>query len=110
MDTTSPIGRAFLQIQAAFSEMEKNIIRQRVREGLKAARARGRLGGRPRIMSVEKLKYAQHLMRDNERSIPSICKELNDLPTSTLYHYLHANGKLKKAGEDLIKQELEKKY
>ena len=42
MDTTTPAGRAFLQIQAAFAEMERNIIRQRVNEGLVAARARGR--------------------------------------------------------------------
>ena len=45
MDTTTPAGRAFLQIQAAFAEMERNVIRQRVREGVKAARARGRKGG-----------------------------------------------------------------
>ena len=49
MDSTTPAGRAFLQIQAAFAEMERNIIRQRVREGLAAARARGRKGGRPRV-------------------------------------------------------------
>ena len=47
MDTTEPAGRAFLQIQAAFAEMERNVIRQRIREGVKAARARGRKGGRP---------------------------------------------------------------
>ena len=46
MDTTTPAGRAFLQIQAAFAEMERNIIRQRVKEGIAAARARGRKGGR----------------------------------------------------------------
>ena len=40
MDTTTPAGRAFLHIQAAFAEMERNVIRQRVREGVKAARAR----------------------------------------------------------------------
>ena len=39
MDTTTPAGRAFLQIQAAFAEMERNIIRQRVKEGIAAARA-----------------------------------------------------------------------
>jgi len=102
MDTSTPMGRAFLQIQAAFSEMEKNIIRQRINEGLKASRARGRKGGRPRVMTVERLKYAQHLMADNKRSIPSICKELNSIPVSTLYHYLHANGMLKAAGEKLL--------
>ncbi len=37
-DTTTPAGRAFLQIQAAFAEMERNLIRQRVSEGIAAAR------------------------------------------------------------------------
>lgn len=102
MDTTTPAGRAFLQIQAAFAEMERNVIRQRVREGLKAARARGRRGGRPRVMTPEKLRYAQHLMADRERSIPAICEELGGIPASTLYHYVRADGGLKKAGEDLL--------
>ena len=46
-DTTTPTGRAFLQIQAAFAEMERNLISQRVKEGIAAARARGRKGGAP---------------------------------------------------------------
>ena len=102
MDTTTPAGRAFLQIQAAFAEMERNVIRQRVREGVKAARARGRKGGRPRIMAPEKLRYAQSLMADRTRSIPDICRELGDLPSSTLYHYLHADGTLKGPGQQLL--------
>lgn len=102
MDTTTPTGRAFLQIQAAFAEMERNVICQRVREGVKAARARGRKGGRPRIMTAEKLRYAQSLMADRDRSIPEICRELGDLPTSTLYHYLHADGTLKHPGQRLL--------
>ena len=102
MDTTTPQGRAFLQIQAAFAEMERNVIRQRVREGLKAARARGRKGGRPRIMTPEKLRYAQHLMGDTERSIPSICAELGDIAPSTLYHYVRADGALKEPGRKLL--------
>lgn len=88
MDTTTPTGRAFLQIQAAFAEMERNIIRQRVQEGLAAARARGRKGGRPRVMTAEKLRYAQYLMSDQTRSIPDICKELDDMAVSTLYQYV----------------------
>ena len=102
MDTTTPAGRAFLQIQAAFAEMERNVIRQRVREGVKAARARGRKGGRPRIMTPEKLRYAQSLMADRDRSIPEICRELGDIPTSTLYHYLAADGTLKRPGQRLL--------
>ena len=102
MDTTTPAGRAFLQIQAAFAEMERNGIRQRVRDGVKAARARGRKGGRPRAMTREKLRYAQNLMADRTRSIPDICRELGDIPTSTLYHYLHADGALKEPGRRLL--------
>ena len=102
MDTTTPVGRAFLQIQAAFAEMERNIIRQRVNEGLAAARARGRKGGRPRVMTADKLRYARHLMADRTRSIPEICTELGGIPPSTLYHYLHADGSLKTPGRDLI--------
>ena len=102
MDTTTPAGRAFMQIQAAFAEMERNVIRQRVREGIKAARARGRKGGSPRTMTPEKLRYAQHLMADQTRAIPEICSELGDVPTSTLYHYLRADGTLKAPGRQLL--------
>ncbi|MFN7597764.1 MAG: recombinase family protein [Cereibacter sp.] len=77
MDTTTPTGRAFLQIQAAFAEMERNVIRQRVSEGLAAARARGRKGGRPRVMTADKLRYAAHLMADRTRSIPAVALSLN---------------------------------
>ena len=101
-DTTTPMGRAFLQIQAAFAEMERNVIRQRVKEGIAAARARGRKGGRPRLMTPERLRYAQHLMSDRTRSIPAICRELGDVPASTLYHYLHADGTLKATGVKLL--------
>jgi len=102
MDTTTPAGRAFLQIQAAFAEMERNLIRQRVNEGLTAARARGRRGGRPRVMTPERLRFAQHLMADKSRTIPQICRELGDIPSSTLYHYLHADGTLKDPGLRLL--------
>lgn len=103
-DTTTPMGRAFLQIQAAFAEMERNVIRQRVKEGIAAARVRGRKGGRPRLMTPERLRYAQHLMADRERSVPAICRELGDVPASTLYHYLHADGTLKATGLKLLGQ------
>ena len=102
MDTTTPHGRAFLQIQAAFAEMERSVIRQRVQEGLKAARARGRKGGRPRVMTPEKLRYAQNLMTDRTRPIPEVCRELGGIPASTLYHYLRADGTLKDPGRRLL--------
>ena len=81
--------------------MERNLIRQRVSEGIAAARARGRKGGRPRVMTPEKLRRAQHLMADQSRSIPAICRELGDMAVSTLYHYLQADGALKVPGRKL---------
>lgn len=105
-DTTTPAGRAFLQIQAAFAEMERNVIRQRTSErisqGIAAARARGRKGGRPRVMTPEKLRYAQHLMADRTRGVALICHELGDMPASTFYHYLHPDGSLKTPGCKLL--------
>lgn len=106
-DTTTPAGRAFLQIQAAFAEMERNLIRQRVNEGLAAARARGRNGDRPRVMTLERLRYAQHLMADQTRSIFAICHELGDMPASTLYHYLHADGSLKAPARRLLDPDMQ---
>ena len=105
-DSTTLAGRAFLQIQATFAEKECNLIRQRVSEGTAAARARGRKGGRPRVMTPKRLRYAQHLMADQTRSIPSICRELGDLPASTLYHYVHADGSLKAPGRKLLDMDM----
>ena len=53
-------------------------------------------------MTPERLRYAQHLMADQTRSIPSICRELGNLPASTLYHYVHADGSLKAPGRKLL--------
>ena len=53
-------------------------------------------------MTAEKLRYAQHLMADRERSIPSICQELGGVRLSMLYHHLHADGALKMAGQELL--------
>ena len=104
MDTTPWRAGAFLQIQAAFAEMEREFLRQRVLEGVKAARARGRKRGRPRVMTIEKLRYAQGLMADRTRSTPPPApwRELGGLPTSTLYHYRAADGTLKDPSRRLL--------
>jgi DNA invertase Pin-like site-specific DNA recombinase len=101
-DTTTSTGRAFLRIEAAFADMERNLIRQRIRAGVAAGRARGRKGGRPRLMTPERLRYAQYLMTDQTRSIPAIYRELGEIPPSTLYHYLHPDGSLTAPGRKLL--------
>jgi hypothetical protein len=65
-----------------------------------------RNGGRPpRLMTPERLRHAQQLMADQSRDIPSICRDLGDMPTSTLYHYLRPDGSLKEPGRKLLTPE-----
>ena len=74
------------------------------------ARPRGRQGGPrpgPQRRSTadhdrRQARYARQLMADRSRSIPDICRELDDMPSSTLYHYLHADGTLKDPGKRLL--------
>ncbi|STX81305.1 transposase (resolvase, DNA invertase) [Legionella busanensis] len=54
IDTSTPIGMLMFNICAAFSEMERELIRERLQAGVDAARAKGRVGGRPRSLITEK--------------------------------------------------------
>ena len=62
------------------------MIRERTRAGLKAARARGSLTGRPKKLSRQQIKIAQKLMDDKETKIREITQALN-VSRSTLYRY-----------------------
>ena len=63
--------------------------------GLRSARARGRIGGRPKAMTDEKLKMAQTLMKSKEHTITEICNMI-EVSRTTLYRYLYPDGTLKK--------------
>ena len=58
------------------AEFEKDLIRERVNEGLKAARARGRVGGRSMVMTRTKVRWAQAALRDRKTVVSELCKEL----------------------------------
>ena len=64
--------------------MERNLIRPAYQRWYRGPCARGRRGGRPRVMTPEKLRSAQHLMADRTRSIPAICRELGEMSAGTL--------------------------
>jgi len=66
IDTTTASGKLIFHIFAALSEFERDIIRQRTRAGLEAARKRGRVGGRPRVMTAEKIAAAKKLLASGE--------------------------------------------
>ena len=87
LDTSSSTGKLIFHIFGALAEFERDIIRERTIAGLTAARARGRVGGRPRIMDDGKIKLARTLMADNSRSVSEIC-EILGVSKATLYRYI----------------------
>jgi DNA invertase Pin-like site-specific DNA recombinase len=86
IDTTTSGGKLVFHIFAALAEFERTLIRERTRAGLKAARARGRLGGRPMSLSEDKRRMAQALRDDPQQSVAAICKALG-ITRTTFYRY-----------------------
>jgi len=62
IDTSTPAGRFMFHVLAALAEMERDLIRERTRAGLAAARARGRAGGRRKSLSADQVRLARHMM------------------------------------------------
>jgi DNA invertase Pin-like site-specific DNA recombinase len=94
IDTTTPQGRLVFNIFASLAEFERELIRERTQAGLKAARARGRKGGRPKGLSKEakqKAMAAETLYREGELSVQAICDQLG-ITKPTLYAYLRHRG------------------
>lgn len=86
IDTTSSVGKFQFHVFSALAEFERDLIRDRTMAGLRAARARGRLGGRPRRLTPEQVKMAAHLKQDPEVPIKQICTTLS-VSRSTLYRH-----------------------
>ena len=62
IDTSTPAGRFFFHVMAALAEMERELIKERTKAGLSAARARGRMGGRKPKMDASKIASAKTLL------------------------------------------------
>lgn len=95
IDTTTSGGKLVFHIFGALAEFERDLIRERTRAGLAAARARGRLGGRRRSKALDtpkKVSMAQKLYDDKTNSITDICKSLN-VSRATLYRYIQKGEK-----------------
>jgi DNA invertase Pin-like site-specific DNA recombinase len=100
IDTTTSGGRLVFHIFGALAEFERNLIRERTRAGLAAARARGRKGGRPRALEERKIQLLYQLYDERNRTVKEIC-DILDISRSTLYTYLHRreeDGDAKQAG------------
>jgi DNA invertase Pin-like site-specific DNA recombinase len=89
IDTTSAGGKLVFHIFAALSEFERTLIKSRTMAGLEAARARGRIGGRPKLINDDKLKVAKTLLANSDMTVTDIAKQIEVSP-ATLYRYLPA--------------------
>lgn len=76
LDTTTPSGMLIFHVFGAIAEFEKSLIQERTAAGLKIARARGRLGGRPKALDKKQKAVAESLYADGKTSISQICKTL----------------------------------
>lgn len=91
MDTNTPGGKLVFHFFAALAEFERDIIQERTKAGLAAARARGRRGGRSKLESdpakLRKIDMAKALHNDPTHSIEDICKTLH-ISRATLYRWV----------------------
>jgi len=101
IDTTTPNGKLVFGIFAALAEFERELISERTKAGLKAARARGRKGGRPPKMDIPTLKLVMAAMSDHKAIATDLAKRLS-ITTSTLYKYVNGDGSLKEPGTKLL--------
>ena len=101
VDTTTATGRLVFGIFATLAEFERDLIHARTMAGLAAARARGRAGGRPRVMTKPKLKAAMTMMADRDNAARDIAAELG-VSLSTLYAYVDARGQPRARATELL--------
>lgn len=91
IDTTTAQGKLTFHIFGALAEFERELARERTMAGLKAARERGRVGGRPPALSEEEIPQVQAMMKDSDVSTSDICERF-DISRATLYRYVGPNG------------------
>jgi DNA invertase Pin-like site-specific DNA recombinase len=92
IDTTTSGGKLVFHIFGALAEFERDIIKERTRAGLIAARARGRKGGRPKALNLKTIQQAQTLYNARTITIDEICRTLN-ISRATLYRYIDTSDK-----------------
>jgi DNA invertase Pin-like site-specific DNA recombinase len=87
IDTTTSGGKLVFHVFGALAEFERDLVRERTHAGLQAARKRGRLFGRPRVLSPQQVKQLRSLATDDRNTVGEICQTLR-ISRATYYRSL----------------------
>lgn len=87
IDTSGPMGTAMLTIMAAFAQLERDTIVERTRAGLAAAKAQGKVGGRPSVVDAKTLTKIKKLIASGDHSRADIA-QMTGISQATLYRVL----------------------
>lgn len=101
IDTTTAGGKLVFGIFAALAEFERELIIERTKAGLEAARARGRSGGRKFALTKAQVRLAQAAMGKKETIVSELCEELG-VTRATLYRYIGPEGQLRDYGKRVL--------
>ncbi len=108
IDTTTAGGKLIFGIFAALAEFERELIIERTKAGLEAARARGRSGGRKFALTKAQVRLAQAAMGKKETIVSELCEELG-ITRATLYRYIGPEGQLRDYGKRVLNSQMNKK-
>lgn len=89
LDTSTPAGRFFFHVMASLAQMERELLAERTKAGLAAAKAKGRIGGRKRKMTQSKIESAKQLLSSG--SLPKDVAQNLGISVPTLYRWIPAS-------------------
>ena len=92
IDTTTSGGKLVFHIFGALAEFEREIIKERTMAGLKSARSRGKVGGRPKALTPKEVQMLRNMSADKSLTVSDICKTLS-IGRTTFYRYVKAENK-----------------
>jgi DNA invertase Pin-like site-specific DNA recombinase len=96
IDTTTSGGKLVFHIFGALAEFEREIIRERTQAGLQSARSRGKVGGRPKPLTLKEVQMLRKMASDKSLTVSDICRTVSDIcrtlgiGRTTFYRYVKA--------------------